>query len=172
MIKEHFIRAYNNFMQHLHETMGDTQYSGSDAIEIAKTKTSATDNLTEEEVAKVSGYVTRDIYWFYHYISTLDSKRDTDEVAGKVDDYAKWIKLGIDVVEDFAFDAFMDLADKTRLELAIIEEQAKNYHPYHSGEITGPGTFICEECGKEISFKSTSQIPECPSCQAKNFIRR
>jgi rubrerythrin len=57
------------------------------------------------------------------------------------------------------------------VELAIIEQQAKNYHPYHSGEITGPGTFMCEECGKEIAFKSTSQIPDCPNCKAKSFVR-
>ncbi len=171
MIKDNFIQAYNNLMQHLHETMGDTHYSSADALEIAKNKTSELSDLTEEEVSKVAGYVTRDIYWFYHYVSSLDSKRSTDAVAGSVDEYSKWIKFGIDLIEDFAFDAFMNVADKTRLELAIIEQQAKNYHPYHSGEITGPGTFMCEECGKEIAFKSTSQIPECPNCKANTFIR-
>ena len=160
MIKENFIQAYNNFIQHLHETMGDTSHSMADAVEIAKGKTSDNAGLTDAEMDQVKSYV----------------KRDLDHAAGNLDEnskasFSQWLKFDIDLIEDFAFDAFMDLADKTRVELAIIEQQAKDYHPYHSGEITGPGTFICEECGKEIAFKSTSQIPDCPNCKAKTFVR-
>lgn len=160
MIKENFIQAYNNFMQHLHETMGNADYSMAEAVEIAKEKTSSTSDLTAEEMNQVSNYVKRDLD---HAAENLDENSE--------DSFSEWLKIDIDLIEDFALDAFMDLADKTRVELAIIEQQAKNYHPYHSGEITGPGTFVCEECGKEIAFKSTSQIPECPSCNAKTFVR-
>jgi rubrerythrin len=160
MNKDKFIQAYNVLIRHLHETMGDTNYSAADALEIAKGKTSEAGSLTDEEVSKVSNYVTRDID---HAASNLESKSNAS--------FSEWLKFDIDLIEDFALDAFMDLADKTRLELAIIEQQAKDYHPYHSGEITGPGTFMCEECGKEIAFKSTSQIPECPNCKAKIFVR-
>jgi rubrerythrin len=160
MNTDKFIQAYNTLIRHLHETMGDTDYSAADALEIAKGKTSEAGNLTDEEITQVSGYVTRDID---HAAGTLD--------ANNKDSFSDWLKFDIDLIEDFALDAFMDLADKTRVELAIIEQQAKDYHPYHSGEITGPGTFMCEECGKEIAFKSTSQIPDCPNCKAKSFIR-
>ena len=96
--------------------------------------------------------------------------------AGKMaenseDSFQQWLNFDINLIEDFAFNAFMDLADKTRVELALLEEKARQYHPYHSGEITGPGTFVCEECGKEIAFKSTSKIPQCPGCQGKTFVR-
>jgi BMFP domain-containing protein YqiC len=160
MIQDNFIHAYNKFMQHLHETMGDTDYSMAEAIEIAKNKTSDTSDLTAEEMEQVTQYV----------------KRDLDHAAGNIDEnaedsFGQWLKFDIDLIEDFAFEAFMDLADKTRVELAMLEQKAKHYHPYHSGEITGPGTFVCEECGKEIAFKTTSQIPECPNCKAKTFVR-
>ncbi len=160
MIKENFIQAYNNFMQHLHETMGDADYSMTDALEIAKDKTSDATDLSAEEMDQVKSYVKRDLD---HAAENLDETSD--------ESFSEWLKIDIDLIEDFALDAFMDLADKTRVELAMLEQKAKNYHPYHSGEITGPGTFICEECGKEIAFKSTSQIPECPSCKAKTFVR-
>lgn len=159
MIQDNFIHAYNKFMQHLHETLGDNG-SMADAIAIARNKTSDSSDLTDEEMDQVTHYV----------------KRDLDHAAGNIaenseDSFQQWLKFDIDLIEDFAFDAFMDLADKTRVELAILEQKAKNYHPYHSGEITGPGTFVCEECGKEIAFKTTSQIPECPNCKAKTFVR-
>lgn len=160
MNTDKFIQAYNTLIRHLHETMGDADYSAADALEIAKGKTSESGSLTDAEIEQVSSYVTRDID---HAAGNV--------AAGDKDSFAEWLKFDIDLIEDFALDAFMDLADKTRLELAIIEQQAKDYHPYHSGEITGPGTFVCEECGKEIAFKSTSQIPECPNCKAKTFVR-
>jgi rubrerythrin len=131
-----------------------------DAIEMAKNKTEDNSDLTSEEVAKVSGYVKRD----------LDHAADTI-AENSEDSFQQWLKFDIDLIEDFAFNAFMDLADKTRVELALLDEKAKQYHPYHSGEITSPGTFVCEECGKEIAFKSTSKIPECPSCHGKTFVR-
>lgn len=80
---------------------------------------------------------------------------------------AEWLKFDISLLENFAWESFSTIADKTRIELAKIENQANTYHPYHSHEITGPGTFHCDQCHKQISFKSTSKIPECPDCKEK-----
>ncbi len=160
MNTDKFIQAYNVLMRHLHESMGDTDYSSADALEIAKVKTGEQNRLTAEEIAQVSGYVTRDID---HAAGSLNSSSD--------DSLSEWLKFDIDLIENFALDAFMDLADKTRLELAILEQQAQQIHVYQSGEITGPGTFVCTNCNKEIAFKSTSHIPLCPNCQTNNFVR-
>lgn len=160
MIKDNFIQAYNNLMQHLHETLGDADYSTVDALEIARGKTNEQSDLTNEEIEQVSGYVKRD----------LDCAADILNAESE-NSFSDWLKFDVNLIENFALDAFMDLADKTRLELAMLEQKAKSYRPYHSGEITSPGTFVCEECAKEIAFKSTSQIPQCPNCQAKTFIR-
>jgi rubrerythrin len=160
MIKDNFIQAYNNFMRHLHETLGDADYSTADAVEIAKGKTSQQSDLSAEEIDKVSGFVARDLTHAANNLAQNDKNS-----------FSNWLKFDMDLIENFAFESFLDLADKTRLELAMLEQKAKDYHPYHSGEITGPGTFICEECGKEIAFKSTSQIPECPECKSKTFVR-
>jgi hypothetical protein len=160
MNKDKFIQAYDTLIRHLHETMGDTDHSAATALAIAKDKTSDNGELTEAEISQVSDYVTRDID---HAAGSVASKSKAS--------FSEWLKFDIDLIEDFALDAFMDLADKTRLELAIIEQQTQHPYPYQSGEITGPGTFVCENCGKEIAFKSTSQIPSCPSCQATSFVR-
>ena len=160
MNTDKFIQAYNTLIHHLHQTMGDTDHSTAAALTIAKGKTVDSNDLSETEMEQVSDYVTRDID---HAAQNLHSNSDSS--------FSEWLKFDIDLIEDFALDAFMELADKTRLELALLEQQAKNHQTYQSGDITGPGTFVCEECGKEIAFKSTSQIPECPSCKAKVFIR-
>ncbi len=156
-----FVEAYNHLMEHLYEIMDDTLHSVADAMDIAKEKTSKLGGLTQEEINQVADFLMRDIE---HAANTTPAVSDNDSLSD-------WFKFDIDLIENFALDDFFSLADKTRIELAKIENQASKYHPYHSGDITGPGTFICDQCGKQIDFKSTSEIPECPDCNAKTFSR-
>ena len=160
MNKNKLIKAYSEFMQHLHETMEETLHTFSEALEISKEKTSATNELTDAEIDKVSSYVQRDVE---HATQDLPHQADEETVA-------EWLKFEVELIENFALDAFLSVADKTRIELEKIKQLAIA-HTYHSGDITIPGTFICDDCGKEIAFKTPSEIPECPSCHGKTFIR-
>ena len=153
------IEAYNNLMRHLYEVMDDGIHSIADAFDKAKEKTSKTDDLSNDELDKVSDYVKRDLN---HAAQSLHQSEN--------DDLAEWFKFDIDLIENFALDAFMSLADKTSVELARLKNIAE-INTYHSGEITSPGTFVCDKCGKEISFKTTSEIPQCPSCGHETFVR-
>ena len=160
MNKNKFIAAYNEFMKHLHETMDETIHSLADALEISKEKTRKSTDLTKDEIDQVSGYVKRDIE---HAAHGLSETKDTESLS-------EWFKFDIELVENFALDAFLSLADKTRLELAKLGQLAE-LNTYHTGDITGPGTFVCDQCDKQIAFKSTSEIPECPACHGKTFVR-
>ena len=160
MKKNKLIEAFNDIIKHLYETMDDTLHSVTDALEISKEKTAKNSELTKEEINKVSGYIKRDLETAAH---GLPAKKDSDSLS-------EWFKFDIELIENFALDAFLSVADKTRIELARIGEMAKT-HSYQSGEITIPGTFVCEKCGKEIAFKSASEIPVCPVCKGTTFIR-
>ena len=155
------IKAYDDLMGHLYEAMDDTLHSVADALEIAKEKTSALGGHTQEEINKIADYVMRDV----EHVATSPSP------VPENDSLSEWLKFDIDLIENFALDAFMDIADKTRVKLAALEMEAKQYHPYQSGDVTSPGTFTCDSCGKHIAFKSTSVIPECPACNGKAFTR-
>jgi len=156
-----FVNAYNKLMEDLYEIMDDTLHSVADAMELAKEKTSKLGGLTQEEISEVADFLMRDIE---HAANTTPAVSNKDSIS-------EWFKFDIELIENFALDDFFSLADKTRIELAKIENQAKKYHTYKSGDITGPGTFICDSCGKQIAFKSTSEIPECPECKANTFTR-
>jgi hypothetical protein len=160
MNKNKLITAYSDFMKHLHETMEETLHSFAEALEISKEKTGKNSDLTEDELNKVSSYVKRDVE---HAAHGLSDKEDKDSLS-------EWFKFDIELIENFTLDAFLSVADKTRIELEKLRELAET-HTYKSGDITVPGTFICDACGKEIAFKTTSEIPECPACHAKTFIR-
>ncbi|MEQ1529453.1 MAG: zinc ribbon-containing protein [Methylococcales bacterium] len=160
MNKNKFVNAYTELMEHLYIAMDDTLHSLADALDIGKQKLRDVGNLTEDEIDKVSASVKRDVE---HAAQGLTDKEDPDSLS-------EWFKFDIELIENFALDAFLSIADKTRIELAKIEQLAEA-HTYHSGDITVPGTFICDACGKEIAFKQPSEIPECPACKAKTFIR-
>ncbi len=157
------IEAYNRLMEHMYEVMDDTLYSVADALEAAKEKTSELgghlQELTQEELDAIGHYVMRDIE------HAANSPVEDD------DSLTEWLKFDLELLENFAKDTFLSVADKTRIELAKIATQAKKYHPYSSGQITGPGTFSCDACGKQIAFKSTSVIPDCPECGGKSYKR-
>jgi hypothetical protein len=160
MNKNKLINAYLDLMGHLYEVMDDTLHSVADSLEIAKEKFSKVSDLTSEELDKVAGYVKRDLE---HAAHGLTETNDSDSLS-------EWFKFDVQLIENFALNSFLSLADKTRIELAKLEQLASK-HVYHSGDITSPGTFLCDKCGKEIAFKAASEIPECPACQHNVFVR-
>ena len=160
MAKNKFVTAYTDLMEHLYIAMDNTLHSMADALEIAKEKISHVGSLTVEEIDTISDALKRDIESAAHGLPEHQDKNTLSE----------WFKFDIDLIENFTLDAFLSLADKTRIELAKLGEQAK-HHQYQSGEVTLPGTFTCDQCSKEIAFKQPSQIPECPACHGKSFTR-
>ncbi len=161
MSDKKFIEAYDDLMGYLYEIMDDTLHSVADALDLAKEKTSELGGLTQEEINEVSDFLMRDIQ---HAAESTPAVSDKDSLS-------EWFKFDVDLIENFALDAFSSLTDKTQFELAKIKNQAKKYHPYKSGDIAGPGTFICDKCRKHIAFKSTSKIPNCPNCDEESFSR-
>jgi len=160
MSENKLIKAYDDLMTHLYEAMDDTLHTVAEALEIAKEKTSRLGGHTQEEINKIADFVMRDV----EHAATSSPNSHHDSLT-------EWLKFDIDLIENFALSAFLDIADKTRIKLAALEMDAKQYHPYQSGDIASPGTFVCDQCGKQISFKSTSVIPNCPDCQAAKFSR-
>ncbi len=155
------IKVYDEQMNHLYEALDGTLHTIAEALDIAKEKTAALGGHTQEEINRVADYVMRDVE---HAATSPSLEEENNSLS-------EWLKFDIDLIENFALDAFMGIADKTRVKLAALEMDAKQYHPYQSGDIASPGTFVCDQCGKQIAFKSTSVIPDCPECQGKNFSR-
>lgn len=160
MSENKHISAYDNMIKHLRDALADTSKSLSHGLETAKEKTSELGGLTQEEINKISDYVKRDVEDAAHTITDKSN-----------DSLSEWLKFDIELIENFALGAFMDVADKTRIQLAELEQQARAASVYRTGEVTGPGTLVCTHCDKIIHFKTTSKIPECPACGNETFQR-
>ncbi len=160
MSENKLVEAYNKMITHVHEDLGDASKTLARALDAAKETASEIGGLTQEEINKVADFVKRDIEEVAHSLTESDGESLTE-----------WLAFDIELIENFALDAFMNVADKTRLELAKLEQLARINNTYQTGEITAPGTLVCEQCSEAINITSTSEIPKCPKCGGLTFQR-
>lgn len=127
--------------------------------------TSARDHLVEigelsrDEAERIAGWLRRDI------------EEAADYTARSESDLADWLQMDRQLIESWLWDQFSAVADQTRLELKPIETTPGEPAPYHTGEIAGPGTLICRDCGETLRFERAGHIPPCPQCRGSLFTR-
>jgi len=127
------------------------------AIDKAHIKTGKLEELTKEEAEKLAGYLKRDL---------VDAARYIKESS---EDFKIWFGFDVELIEDRLQELFTQAADQTTVELMKLKEQASQYR---TGEITGPGTLCCNECGELLHFHRPGHIPPCPKCHGTVFRRK
>jgi len=160
----HLIQAYNRMMSHLRTAFEQAEKGTPPTLEIllgkAKSKLIELEEATLEEAEKVGNYLKRDMEDVANYLAGPEAKELSD-----------WIKFDIQQIEKRALELFGSVADKTKLALFELEQQAAHAHDYHTGEITGIGTLHCSSCGQAMHFTTTGHIPPCPKCHHTVFTR-
>ena len=106
----------------------------------------------------------------------LESVRDNMVELGELtraeaQKISAYIARDIELIEQRMLDAFTSVADLTSLELGQWAERARRATLYQAGQITGPGTLVCDQCGAEIHFTRTGRIPACADCGGLAFRR-
>jgi hypothetical protein len=128
-------------------------------IDKARQKLSDLSELTAEEIDQVSEYLKRDLRDAAHFIVETG------------DDFRAWLGFDLSLLGDRLRELFVQAADQTTIELKQLQEQAEAAG-YHTGEITGPGTLVCDKCGEELHFYHPGRIPPCPKCHGTVFHRK
>ena len=127
-------------------------------IEQTSEKLSELGELTEEEAAQVSEYLKRDLREAATYM------QETGE------DFKKWLAIDTAMIEDYLFERFKQAADQTTIELLKLKAAAETAE-YRTGEISGPGVLMCDDCGEQLHFHRAGHIPPCPKCKHSKFHR-
>ena len=129
------------------------------SLEHARERAVELNELTREEAEKLTGYLERDI-------------KDAAEYLNKTGaEFRDWWRFDVQLIEQRMLDMFANVADRTRVELERLADRAREASSYHTGEVTGPGTLVCEQCGKELHFHKAGRIPPCPACRSTAFRR-
>ena len=160
---DHMVAAYEKMLERVHGMVNQAESSVpalKHNLEQAREKAVELGELTREEAEKVSTYIERDIHDAAAYISdTGQQLRD-------------WWKFDLKQMEERMMELFAGVADQTSIQLREMAETLRRAEIYRTGEVTGPGTLVCTECGKEIHFKKPGHIPPCTGCKGTEFRRQ
>jgi len=167
----HLIAAYNQMMKVMQDAFENSDVhtmSLQKALNLAKHQAVHLDQVTTEEAHEIGEYIKRDINDAAEYM--MDTSAE----------FYDWLLLDIEIIERKVMDLFLSVADHTRIELEQFKQHPELPEParlkqipvYQSGHITGPGTLICENCGKTKLLLSSDKITDCDRCEHDRFIRR
>jgi D-serine deaminase-like pyridoxal phosphate-dependent protein len=161
---EHHIHAYNRMLEHIKHLGDRAERHARPAlrhlIDAAELKMIELNELTREEAVKIGAFIERDIGHAAAYLNRPENRELID-----------WLKFDVGLIEARLLELFTGVADRTRVELLALEQQARRASEYHTGEITGIGTLRCTACGELLHFHATSHIPPCPKCRETVFVR-
>lgn len=159
--------AYANMLERvkhgLESTEDDVATRLHYVVESAKDRAYELGELTREEADKIGDYLKRDIEDATNYLSQ-EGKQLGD-----------WLKFDIELLESRLADMLTDTLEyavnPANLELQRLAETAAEENLWYTGEVTGPGTLICDNCGHELNFFHVQDIPGCPKCDGTIFKR-
>lgn len=162
----HLISAYNQMMSEMRNAFEQAEandISLQKALDLAKQQAIHLGEVSAEEAHEIAEYIKRDVN---------DAAEFMMETSAEFYD---WLMLDIEVIEHKVMELFLSVADHTRIELERFKQTnpvADQVPVYQSGEITGPGSLICEQCGLTKAFVSSDEISSCEQCGHHRFIRR
>jgi hypothetical protein len=158
-----FIHAYEQMLNRTKTFLTEANQELTPKVEYvldtAREKATELGELSREEAEKIAGYLRRDLHDAAKFLANENSElRD-------------WFRFDVGLVENRILDALSLLVDQTKVDLADLAEQAQRFGEWHTGEITGPGTLVCKDCGEVLHFHKTGHIPPCPKCKATVYRR-
>ena len=158
------VHAYNTMMSRVKAAIDEAGRAAAPkmraAIDAAEEKAVELGELTREEAIKVGEYLRRDLQDAGEYLAGPEGQ-----------ELADWLRFDIQLIENELMEMFLSAADQTKLDMLDFEEQLAEASEYHTGEVTGPGTLTCTECGEVLHFHNTGHIPPCPKCHGSVYTR-
>lgn len=160
---DRLVQAYNRMMERVRHAVGEAEARALPSIRHSVDKARETavelEELSHDEAQKIAAYLKRDLQ---------DAGRHLAETGQELGD---WLHFDIDRIEQRLLDIFSLVADRTRVEWMELENELQRDPPYHSSEVTGPGSLYCASCNEGLHFHATARIPLCPNCGNDTFRR-
>ena len=158
------VQAYEEMLKRTQDTLETAEKETiprfRELLETARDSMVELGELTREEANKVSDYLRRDLEDAANYIAETGQ------------DIRDWWRFDLELIEQRMMDLFARAADQTGLQLAQLAENARQFSLYQAGEVTGPGTLVCDKCGAQTHFVKAGRIPPCADCGATGFKRK
>ena len=151
-------KAYEASLQSSLQQSTQTDSNFHHLFEIISDDIKMTSQLKADEAVDLKNSIKRDLLDAAHHLTA----------TGK--ELKDWLGFDISLIKSELWLAFSEAADKTTLALLELKNIAANAE-YHTGEIIGLGTLVCDECHAKLHFHKPSRIPPCGKCHGTRFHR-
>lgn len=152
-------KMYEYTVENFHKAENKTEQLANKLIEEAKDNVLKLEKLSKKEAEDLTHYLKRDLSLAAKYFS--NTKHELKD----------WLGFETSLLEHELLDLLLQAADTTSVKLLQFKDISKKASSYKTGEITGPGTLICEKCGEKLYFYKAGRIPPCTKCNATTFYR-
>lgn len=159
--KPHMTEGYTRMIERARDIAESAGKHIEHAVDDARDMAHELGELTRDEADLLAQFVKRDLKDMGAYLG----------VSGH-DDLRGWFVIDKTLVEARLWDLMTSVADKTSLELAELARNPSEAAVWNTGEITGPGLLVCQNCGETLEFHKPGHIPPCPRCHATTFSRQ
>jgi hypothetical protein len=150
---------YERVAENLHKAKEHTGPLLHKLIDEARDKAIDLEEIAEEDAIKIGDWLKRDLDDAIHHLSETDDK------------LKDWLGFETTMIESALIYFLLETADKTTVELLKLKHDAERPYIYRTGEITGPGTLVCDSCEERLHFHKPGHIPPCPKCHGVSYHR-
>lgn len=153
-------QAYESSLENALNKSKQTDTSIPDLLDSvdADNKSSSEFNIMDEAI-RLEQSIKRDL---------LDAAQHMNETGKELKD---WLGFDLILIKNELWQKFTEATDKTTLALLKLKYIAENAE-YHTGEIIGLGTLICDKCKSPLHFHKPGHIPPCGKCCGTCFHRQ
>ncbi len=154
---EHFENLAARTRELFDQSVEKSRESLDDALETAKKEMVAAGTFTAEKGEQFRKFVMRDLALAQDGLES--AVRGASQ--GLSPERIGYGVLGlIQSLSASAGEVFSDMA-----------ESIKAHQTYRTGEICGPGTLTCDNCGSRLTMSQTGHVPPCAKCKHTEFSR-
>jgi len=159
VLGEVYEKMYEHVVVNFHHAKDKTVPLFHKLTEEAKDKSVELNELSKDDAEKVSNWLKRDLIAVASYLSKTERE------------LKNWLGFETTLLESETLDLLLKAADKTTVKLLQLKKDTQQISTYHTGEITGLGTLVCDQCDEKLHFHKAGKIPPCPKCHATVFHR-
>lgn len=155
--------GYERMLAYLHESFPNTELrllTLREHLERARDRLVSLGEHTRDEAEEIQEYLRRDLEDAGDWLSEHTNSSNVRD----------WLRMDLQLIENWLWDAFSSVADRTRMQLESFSQTGEPAL-YRTGEVAGPGELACLSCQRTMAFTRVARIPPCPSCTGTEFIR-
>jgi hypothetical protein len=152
-------QAYESTLEEALQRTAQTDSDFHHLLEIVSDDIKLASQLKADEIVDLKNSIMRDL---------LDAAHHMNETGKELKD---WLGFDLMLIKNELWKSFTEATDKTTLELQKLKYIAENAE-YHTGEIIGLGTLICDQCKAVLHFHQPGHIPPCGKCHGTRFHRQ